>query len=226
MTGCPARSGAVHRARVSTWGSCPLLCSPESSGRRTPIQGLMTPWELHSGGLGPPETPSWQAPLEVDALILQVKWKCTGSGAVRADQRLSTRAWAPPRPGNESPRATAKDPTPGGGAWGPRVPQPGPPDSDLLSNDSNQGRVAPGRETDRQAEQRNQTEARAGHTRHGQRTHRRSSGETGRSFGIHRHAKERIDLDPNLTPHIRNSKQTTGQEGQEEPFGVMAGWHH
>lgn len=190
----------------------------------------MAPWELHSGGLGPPETPSWQAPVEVDALILQVKWKCTGSGIVRADQRLSlcSRRTGPGSTpaGNESPRATPKDPTPGGGAWGPCVPQPGPPDSNLLSKDSNQGRVAPGREMDRQTEQQNQTEARAGHTRHGQRMHRRSSGEKGRSFGIRRHAEERIDLDPNLTPHIRNSKWTTGQERQEEPFGVMAGWHH
>lgn len=31
------------------------------------------------------------------------------------------------------------------------MPQLGPPDSDLLSNDSNQGRVAPERETDRQS---------------------------------------------------------------------------
>lgn len=48
----------------------------------------MTPWELHSGGLGPPETPCWQAPVEIDVLILQVTWKCTGSRIVRTDQRL------------------------------------------------------------------------------------------------------------------------------------------
>ena len=80
---------------------------------------------------------------------------------------------------------------------------------------------------ERQTEQRNQTEARAAHVCRGQQVRRGAQGRQG-SLSEYTHTpQKRINLDPNLIPHIkRNSTHITGQEGQEEPFGVMAGWRH
>lgn len=145
----------------------------------------MTPWELHSGGLGPPETPSWQAPVEIDVLILQVTWKCTGSRIVRTDQRLrlcsqrrgpgsipgrGTRSHAPQL---KIPHPAAKLGDPVCHSW------------DHLILTCYQMTVIRAewprneRQTDGQIEQRNQTEARAGHTCHGSKCTEAAQGRRG-----------------------------------------------
>lgn len=101
------------------------------------------------------------------------------------------------------------------------MPQLGPPDSDSSSNDSDQDREAPARETDRQS---NGTQQRPELDTHVAGS--KCAEEGGLSEYTHT-PPERISLGPNLTPHIKsNSERITGQEGQEEPLGVMAGWYH